>query len=91
MDMIDYLLVIKVDCTLLNFQSSQGSFLSSYEITFLICSSQNSFFSFSLCKIVRSENSPDNYKILKVTIRAIIKNPENLTIRCLSVSFKICS
>ena len=37
-----------------------------------------SFFCFSLCKMVDSENSPDNYKMLKISIGGIIKDPKML-------------
>ena len=33
---------------------------------------------FSLYKMIESENSPDNFKILKISIGAIMKNPEML-------------
>ena len=33
---------------------------------------------FNLFKVVDSENSPDNYKDFKISIEAILKNPEML-------------
>ena len=67
MNMMDYLLVIKV-------------FLSSYKnivlIFSLIKTASFYYFCFSLYKINDCEYNTEDYKSSKISIRAIVKNPE---------------
>ena len=55
----------------------QISFLSNHRNIILIFALVKTGF-FCLCKIADNENSPDNYKALKIGIGAMIKNLEIL-------------
>ena len=64
---------------ILIFTLAKTAFLSSYKnviLTFALFRIAVSFY--SLHEMINSENSPDNYKTLKVELGTIIKNPEIL-------------
>ena len=58
--------------------SSQNSFFSSYRNIVLIFALVRTASFISLHKMVEIENSPDNYKMVKISIVTIIKNSEML-------------
>ena len=72
MDVIDYLLVIRVDYNLFYFQSSRSNFFVRFQKYYFIFITVRTAF-FSLYKMTEKENSSDNYKTLKISIRTIIK------------------